>query len=254
MERQLWKEIVRIISQFSKQPFNPRQRFTDDDIIEVYFWAVIHDRPVSWACERINWSLWWHKERLPSNSTMSRRLRKKSVCERIELLEKRVLRSPSSSGLAWFLDGKPLVISGCSKDKQAGYGRAAGGKAKGYKVHAIVGNDNSVAEWRLAPMNVDERKMARRMLLAADIQGYVAADGNYDSNELHAVCDRRGNLQLVTPRRYGPGTGHGHRKQTAGRMRSKDILENPYPAFGQDLMAQRVAIERHYGNLSNWGA
>lgn len=163
-----------------------------------------------------------------------------------------MLRSPDA-GLVWFVDGKPLVISGCSKDKQAGYGRATGGKAKGYKLHAIVGNDDSIAEWRLAPMNVDERKMARRMLLVADIQGYLAADGNYDSNELHAICDERGNLQLVSPRRYGPQSGTGHRKQTPGRMRSKDILENPSPAFGADLMAQRVAIERHYGNLSNWG-
>lgn len=253
MERQLWKEIVRIICQLSKQPFNPRHRFTDDDILEVYFWAVIHDRPVSWACERINWGVWWRKKRLPSNTTMSRRLRKASVCERILELEKRVLRSPGGGGLVWFVDGKPLVISGCSKDKQAGYGRATGGKAKGYKLHAIVGTDDSIAEWRLAPMNVDERKMARRMLLVADIQGYLTADGNYDSNELHAICDERGNLQLVSPRRYGPQSGTGHRKQTPGRMRSKDILENPSPAFGADLMAQRVAIERHYGNLSNWG-
>jgi hypothetical protein len=30
------------------------------------------------------------------------------------------------------IDGKPLPIGGCSKDRQSGYGRSAGGKAKGF--------------------------------------------------------------------------------------------------------------------------
>ena len=60
------------------------------------------------------------------------------------------------------LDGKPLTIGGCSKDRQAGYGRAAGGKARGYKIHVIYGSDGSIAAWRIAPMNVDERVMAAR--------------------------------------------------------------------------------------------
>ena len=91
------------------------------------------------------------------------------------------------------------------------------------------------------------------MLLNANIQGYVLADKNYDSNPLHDVCDQRGNLQLVARRRYGRGRGHGHRKQTSGRIRSKEILENPFPTFGDSLLKQRDDIERYYGNLSNWG-
>jgi hypothetical protein len=253
MERQLWQEIIRLLAQSGKPRFSPHEDFSDDDILRVYFWAVVHDRPVSWACQRKNWELTLRKRKLPSNSTMSRRLRSPSVRERALALEKRLLRSTNDGQLVWFLDGKPLAISGCSKDRQAGYGRAAGGKAKGYKIHALVGADASIAAWRLAPMNIDERTMARRMLLVADIRGYVAADSNYDSNDLHAVCEGRGNLQLLTPRRYGPGRGHGHRKQTAGRMRSKAILENPYPDFGEDLMAQRIAIEQRFGNLTNWG-
>lgn len=151
------------------------------------------------------------------------------------------------------MDGKPLTISGCSKDRQAGYGRAAGGKAKGYKIHALISADGEMAAWRLAPMNKDERVMAKRLLSAADIQGYVLADSNYDSNKLHEVCSNLGNRQLVTPRRYGPGRGHGHRRQTAARLRSKELLENPDAQFGHQLFAQREDIERFYGNLTNWG-
>jgi hypothetical protein len=102
-------------------------------------------------------------------------------------------------------------------------------------------------------MNKDERVMAERMLKQAAIQGYVVADGNYDSNRLHAVCDARGNLQLVTRRRYGPKRGTGHRRQTTGRLRSIALVEGPEPAFAEGLLHDRAAIERDYGQLTNWG-
>ncbi len=184
---------------------------------------------------------------------MSRRLRTKEVKTLISAMENRVLRQAEGDSLVWFIDGKPLTISGCTKDRQAGYGRASGGKAKGYKLHAIIGSNQSVSQWRVAPMNKDERVMAVRMLQPGTVQGYVLADSNYDSNKIHEICDRQGNLQLVCARRYGPGRGTGHRKQTAGRMRSKAILEDPSPEFGQQLLQQRDDIERFFGNLTNWG-
>ena len=186
-------------------------------------------------------------------AVISRRLRSASVRQLLQCLEQDLLRPHHNRQLVWMLDGKPLTIGGCSKDRQAGYGRAAGGKAKGYKMHVIYGSDGSIAEWRIASMNVDERVMAARMLRVAPVQGYVLADSNYDSNPLHHICDQRGNLQLLTPRRYGPGRGHGHRQQTPGRLRSKDLLENPQPLFGQQLFAQRAEIERKFGNLTSWG-
>ena len=172
----------------------------------------------------------------------------------LDALARRVI-APKEPGLFWIIDGKPLPIGGCSKDRQAGYGRAASGKAKGYKLHAVVGSDASVAQWRVAPMNKDERVMAERLVNASplEVMGYLLADANYDSNPLHQACTERGNLQLVAPRRYGPDKGTGHRKQTAGRQRAIAITESPCPAFGDQLHKDRSAIERQFGNLSNWG-
>ena len=184
---------------------------------------------------------------------MSRRLRTKAVRNLLEQLETEVLRPRCNKGLAWSMDGKPLMIGGCSKDKQAGFGRAAGCMAKGYKLHTITGKQGEIAEWRIAPMNKDERVMGARMLKATSVIGYVVADSNYDSNKLHQICDDKGNLQLVAPRRYGPGRGTGHRKQTKGRMRAMEILENPQPDFGRQLLNYREAIERYFGNLTSWG-
>ena len=251
MEHQLYRAIVETAREYGNQRARGRFTYTDVAIVLVFYWAVIHDRPVSWATQRANWPI-WRRDPLPSNSTMSRRLKSPAVRRLLEQLERRVT-APQRPGLLWKIDGKPLVISGCSKDRQAGYGRAAGGKAKGYKLHGLVGANGSLAAWRIAPMNKDERVMAQRLLKGTDIQGYVVADSNYDSNKLHAVCDARGNLQLVTRRRYGPEKGTGHRRQTPGRLRSIALTENPYPAFANDLIQQREDIERDFGNLTNWG-
>jgi hypothetical protein len=252
MEHQLWKCIVARLAELSK-PWTKGCDFSDQRIVQVWYWAVIHDRPVSWACQRRHWPIALRRTwRLPSEATMSRRLRSDSVLDLLAQLERCVI-APKRSGLFWIIDGKPLEISGCSKDRQAGYGRASGGKAKGYKVHALIGSDESVAAWRLAPMNVDERVMAKRLLRVSDIQGYLAADRNYDSNKLHEQCAQKGNLQLVTPRRYGPGRSIGHHRQSAGRLRSIALLENPVAGLGQRLMHDRTAIERQFGNWVNWG-
>lgn len=252
MEGQLWEGILTVLMSVDKRRRRACEDFSDEQIVMVFYWAVIHDRPINWACDRVNWPLHARRRGLPSDSTMSRRLRTSSVIALLNALERRVTR-PARPGLYWMIDGKPLVIGGCSKDRQAGYGRAAGSKAKGYKLHSLANPAGDLAEWRLAPMNKDERVMAKRLMKAADIQGYVAADSNYDSNPLHQICDARGNCQLVTPRRYGPGRNLGHRAQSPGRLRSARLLENPHPLFGRQLMEDRTAIERCFANATNWG-
>lgn len=253
MERQLWKSILEVLATVDKPAYNPRLQYPAEFIVRVWIWAVMHDRPVRWACCIENWPIHYRKQSLPSNSTMSRRLRSKDVRQLLLVMEQQVFNAQAGGNIIWMIDGKPLCISGSSKDRQSGFGRAASAKAKGYKLHVILGSDRSLSDWRVAPMNKDERVMAGRMLKSSRIQGYLLADSNYDSNKLHDLCDQKGNLQLISRRRYGKRHGHGHRKQTPGRMRSKEILENPMPHFGDALIQQREDIERYFGNLTNWG-
>jgi hypothetical protein len=252
MEHQLWLSIVAVLATCNKSRNPTRYAFSDEDIVKVHYWSVIHDRPVRWACSPKHWPLCQRRKTLPSPSTMSRRLRTQSVRTLLNALEQRVV-APQRPGLFWMIDGKPLPISGCSKDRQAGYGRAANCMAKGYKIHAIVDSDGAIASWRVAPMNKDERVMAKRLLRTAPIQGYVVGDTNYDSNNVHQVCAARDQLQLVTRRRHGANHGTGHKKQTAGRLRSIQLTENPFPAFADQLLRDRSNIERRFAHATNWG-
>ena len=193
MEHQLWKAILILLKQASKRRRCTRERYGADDIVQVWLWAVLHGRPVSWACDLRNWPLHERRRKLPSSSTMSRRLRSAEVQQMLQEIERSELAPRGNKPLYWMIDGKPLPIGGCSKDRQAGYGRAAGCKAKGYKLHAVVGSDGSIAAWRVAPMQKDERAMGRRMLKQAAVQGYLLADAatrtSYTTSASNAACN-----------------------------------------------------------------
>jgi len=250
MERQLWCQLIEILAQL-RVVRKPRCKFSDAEVVRVYFWAVLHDRPIYWACCQENWPIYERRHALPSPSTMTRRLRLDTVKILIARIEELVLRSAAEPPLVVAVDGKPLVISRHSKDRQSGYGQAAGGKAKGYKLHTVRGSDGSILAWRIAPMNRDERVMARRLLRTVSAKRYVVADSHYDDKALYAICEQRG-LQLVAPRKL-PGAGLGHRPQSKSRLFCIELLENPQPNFGEALLHDRRAIEGYFGNLTSFG-
>jgi len=192
MERESFLMLLRKLRAVGRRRTDRRQRYTDGTIFAVHAWAVLNDRPVSWACRRENWPRGLWRGSLPSQSQMSRRLRRQRFEQLSRRIEQAVIRSGRRPSLAYAVDGKPLPIASHSNDRQAGYGRGVGGKAYGYKLHAIVDTKGVVWSWRVAPMNKDERPMARRMVRELTQPGYLLADANYDSNALFADADARG--------------------------------------------------------------
>ncbi len=249
MERSIFLAIKIALRTLGRRRKNGRFGYTDGAILEVYLWGVLNGRTAKWACDPVNWPKGMHRGRLVNPSTLSRRMRTDSIGQLIERLREKLEASGQSECVA-VIDGKPLPIGPHSHDKQAGYGRAASGKATGYKLHAIVTPLGRVLRWRVAPMNFDERTMARRMLETLDHQGYLLADANYDSNKLFELAHARG-VQMIAPRRYGPGRKVGHRAQSPSRLRSKQLLEDNRTEFGRSLVKQRWTIERFFGTLSN---
>ena len=132
----------------------------------------------------------------------------------------------------------------------AAWGRGAGIKARGDKLHARVGINGRMLDGAVAPLNIDERVMAEQMLRAKPAIGYVLGDKNDDSHKLH-TCVSDGGAQLVAPRRYGSHRGMGHMRHEPGRLHRRDLLENTVSEFGRELHALRGTIERVFGSLTS---
>lgn len=216
----------------------------------MYLWAVVHDRPVSWASDRVNWPPGLWKGKLPSQSVVSRRLGTTEVHCLLGRMEGRLVALEGQPGFVFFLDGKPLVVGTHSKDRDAAWGRAGRGYAKGYKLHAWYGPGSVPLAWEVMPLNASEPEVAVRLVsLLGRGGGYVLGDKAYDSNPLHAVIGSFG-YQLVAQRKR-PDTGLGHRHHDPGRLRSIELLRKD---FGRDLYACREHVERQFGWLTNHGA
>jgi hypothetical protein len=243
MERELWLELYKFVKQSSLR--GKGWLYTTAEIVMVYLWAVVHDRPMSWATDKRNWPTELWPRRLPSQSQLSRRMRGSDVVElMIEIENRFVALIGDDQRLVCIIDGKPLEISNVSKDRQSGYGRSAGGMHRGYKLHAVWADGPVPLAWGLAPMNVSEKTMARLLIPTLPGGGYLLADTEYDANPLHDIAHKAG-YQIVAPKRQ-KNKGIGHRRQSPGRLRSIELLQNE---FGKDLYKRRARIERRFGTL-----
>jgi hypothetical protein len=248
MERELWPPLYHALRTVAKDFHQKYVSYQPWVLVAILLWAALHDRPVSWACQARHWSTTKLRPmRLPSRSVLSRRLDKLPVGALLHALEQ-YLRDRQQRGLLAFLDGKPLPVSGVSKDKDAGFGRGAGCKAKGYKLHTFWANRVLPEAWDVTALNEAETKVAERLLRQAPGGGYVLGDGNYDANAVFDAAGESG-YQLLTPM---PATnaGKGHHYQSPYRL---GCIERMRSDFGTTLYGARGGIERRYGHAVSFG-
>jgi len=249
MERELWKILYHLTKKLDTPWGN--WKYSTTDILAVYFWAVLHDRPTSWAANPQQWPENLRPARLPPQCTLSRRLRSPKTVELMTNVEQLLVGIVMiGSRLVQIIDGKPLAVSAVSKDHDTGYGRGAGAKQKGYKLHAVWGDGPMPIAWALAPMNVSEKTMARHLIPTLPGGGYLLADSQYDANPLYDLATAAG-LQMVAKKIKDRGRGGlGHRRQSEGRLRSLELLTT---AFGQGLCNYRNSIESRFGTWVSIG-
>ena len=247
MEGELWKALYLVVTEVGKHYRSDRMQYSDTTIVLVYLWAVLHDRPVCWACRTKNWALFWQDRPFPSAATMSRRLRSVRVLTLLQAVEQ-ALRKQLPWGWIKVLDAKPLPVGGFSKDRDARWGYATKHKARGYKLFAICDHGQAIDTWTIGPMNQSEASTALQLVPRIEGEGYLLGDCVYDTNALH---DKAGSLgwQLLAPRRR-PRTRLGHHAHSPYRLRSLALLKQP---FGKDLYTHRACIERHFGQWGNFG-
>lgn len=261
-----YRRVCRLIDQLSPHGRRKKQQFSDAVIVKVYFWSTHSDRPVVWACDESNWTvpLLEMIGTLPSQPTMSRRLRTVGVLELIERVQAK-LADALADNVVKVVDSKPLRVGSYSKDRDAKRGRAAGEMARGYKLHALT-SGKSFKLWTLTAMNTNDQVGAVTLLpklldggAGGGGWGYVAADNGYDANPMHRLT-RAANHQLVAPPRKSNAHVRDVRRNTPERIRSLDICANPLKycgvgdsTFARSLVKQRDQIERNFGNAAMMG-
>jgi hypothetical protein len=144
------------------------------------------------------------------------------------------------------MDGRALTVGPYSQDRDAGKGFVSNHFAKGYKLHTITQKDGKTASFRVEPLNVSEKVVAKDLIAAARPQGLLLADGNYDAGSLYDFALDHGAL-LITP--LPKNGGGGHRRQSevrllVGRMWKQGIAR---------LYKMRTTIERHFSQQSCYG-
>ena len=117
MSSHQWHAVYRLIQRAHRRLPRPQRKplYNDALIVAMYFWAVLHDRPQCWACDR---------------------------------------QRGEPEGDLQLLDSRPLPVGACSKDKQARPGRVYGGFARGYRLHACMSEDGRFLAWKVTAMNV----------------------------------------------------------------------------------------------------
>ena len=257
MGRDEWRIVLTEVKRVARRVGRPgrRRRFPDWLIVAMFLWAVAHDRCQPWACDRGHYTGAFRPRRLPSVSQFNRRVNG----PRTRLILRRVheaLAGPVTATALSYLDGKPLPVGPASKDPDAAKGHVLGGWARGYKLHAWMTEDRRVPLWCVAPLNVDERPVAR--LLVAQVgrlseRSLTLADRNYDTHDLHKDLAARGGRLLVEPKGDPAGGRHPVTLRQMGPARRELLrVRAAHPGLVRMVHRHRVNAEGILGNLCGY--
>ena len=251
MDRELWRIVSRELAYLTRASRNGTFHHPTARVLRVYLWAVLHDRPVYWACDRRNWTGVKPPRMLPDQSTMSRRMARPETRRMLHRLLER-LQPINHNALVMYIDGKSLPVAKHSRDRRATAGRGTGGLQKGYKLHAIYAENNRPIAFRVEPLSIDERVVAKQLIKQTPLgEGYLLADANYETNPLYDQAAGVGRT-LVTPRRFAKAKGLGRsRKHSLHRINMIQRMKDPSP-FTRQLLATRRAIETRFAHLTNF--
>lgn len=100
-EREVWSGLMKAVHDVKRgrravAPYTPPHEV----IVRTYLWAVLHDRPTNWARDPRHGPREVRSARLPSQPTMSRRLRSPAVTRMLEALG-RYLAARSRRSCGW---------------------------------------------------------------------------------------------------------------------------------------------------------
>lgn len=247
MDSRVWRVIYHtILTEDRTLPRGGRcPTYSDGLIVAMYIWSVGHDRPLCWACNRRNYASCFRPRRVPSVSQFCRRIQTERCALMLQRVHERLSHLESRSELS-FIDGRAFPVGAHSKDPDAKAGRASGGFARGYKLHAWATEDGRIPIWSVMPLNVNEKPVASELLRYHTADGVVLADGEYDARSLYDQVEADGG-QLITP--LPKNAGKGHRPQSA----SRNLVAWAWQGIAGYVYRCRGAVERTFAHLSAFG-
>ena len=251
MDRTIWKIVLQAIHHAHRRlpKANRRPEYPDWLIVAMFLWSVWQQRPLSWACQRGHYGDLFRPRKIPSVSQFTRRI-KTSRCQQIlQQVHDELAKAQVSSSIS-YLDGKAMLVSPVSKDKDARRGKVSGGFAKGYKLHVWATEDGRIPLWSVTPLNTGECPVAQqlclRMPMLAD-DSLVMADGNYDSRHVYkSIASRNGRL-LAPPKGMAehPVT---LRQMGAVRREALQVWRDSEP-LAKLLLRSRIAVENIFSRI-----
>lgn len=232
MEGQLFTQLYDALITLGKHQLGKKgQQFSPAVIVGVYLWAVIHDRPVCWACRIDNWQDLCPWDSLPSEPTMSRRLKTIPVLQLQEQLFNH-FNDQLPGGLLKRLDSRPLPVGWVSKDPEAKTGYGAGQLTNGYKLHELKTHASGHLEsWTLTPMNRHDSVAAMDLVANLSDSGYIGADNAYDVNRLYDLAGAHDHQLIAQPKRRARNLGH--RRHSPYRLHARRLLDYSMSGNGQ---------------------
>lgn len=257
MERELWSELSAAISDVARSHGRPSNcTYNTAVVVRMSLWAVLHDRPASWACRPDAWTSHNRPDTLPSQSTLSRRTRAPSYLNFMDTLSRRLRGHAKGLGLLKSIDGKALPIPKHTTDPDAKRGRGTGCFQTGYKLHLIHGDRPMPEAFIVHPLNVDERPTAVDLIPQLHGTGYLLADANFDARRVFTAAHEHDH-QLLAPRQssrqHVPPDPKS--RDIPRRQRSIDLLEPGLAKpchFGRQLFHQRGTIERFFSHANGF--
>lgn len=262
MDQEQWTIVLSAVRRASRRVHKIHQpkrlRFGDWLIVAMFLWAVAHDRPQSWACDRRHYNaIFRPRKRLPSVSQFNRRVASERTRQILQLVHQELAGEMTATALS-YLDGKPLRVGVASKDPDATVGHVMGGFARGYKLHAWMSEDRRIPLWCLTPLNVGEAPIARLLVQQVEQlseRSLTLADGNYDAYGLHKDIQRRGGRLLVALKgEPGYQSRHPDSLRQMGQGRRELIqLQHRQPQLVRMVYRQRTNAEGILGNLCGYG-
>jgi hypothetical protein len=252
MDRQVWKSVCAAIRSADRRVrrCGRRPQFSDQLILKMLLWSIMHDRPLCWACERDHYSTLFRPRQLPSVSQFCRRVKTSRINQMLQSVHEYLVRSDQRSTRVFF-DGKPLPIGDFSRDPDARDGFGVSKLQRGYKLHALGTQDGRILDFRVLPLNAGEPDTARELTPSLPPQALALADSNYDSTFLYQAVNERGSV-LITPLKGRARSADRLRRMSAGRRWAIDLWDR-FPEICEHVQVWRDQIERIFSAVCGYG-